>query len=314
MSSIDETRERLEAAGIRHWTLRDSLMGLDDALSQIEAHGLRWRGTRFDRYRQAIQDAREEIAAGHLQWAERLDSRALLLEALSQSSQLARSIPVWSTVTPDALRLRLAQVLSGRELPVVTQDATDHSRNILLELATAAFISPDARHVSLGTEPEDALLRLKTGDLLPIECKRPAAPETVEKNVKRVRAQLARHLDRFPLGGIAVIGIDRVVDVTTIRSSRSGLDTSLNAVDNARDVRALVKRMAEEWTVTIARLGGERLARAAPVVMAALFGAVLCLDPVAPIIVAQTAWLTLRDGTLRRDNLLTAVRDVLRGG
>lgn len=126
MSEPDDTHEQLRATGIRPLTLGDMVKSVDEALRHVESIGLRWQGTRFQRYIEAIQDARADISGGGLEWAENQPKRALLLEALSQSSQLARSLPLWRTIEAQPLRRRLEDVLSGPDLPIVSQDVTDH--------------------------------------------------------------------------------------------------------------------------------------------------------------------------------------------
>jgi hypothetical protein len=262
---------------------------LREALTAIEKMGLLWKSTRFARYLEAVQATSAASYPRTIDWTTHESREAFLLEALSQAVQLTSSRKLWNTVHLPDLVTRLERVLGGRDMPVVATDATDDARNVLLELAVGASLASPRRRVELTAGTEDLLLHLGSGTVLPVECKRPATRESVAKNVRKLRKQLGRHLPKYPSGGVAAVGLDRVFG-----------GGGMPHVDRADEVAPTARRMLDESAIWIRDTEGARLPRVASVLMTAFFGAVFCFDPVLPIIVSRTAWMVLSDGTPER--------------
>jgi hypothetical protein len=100
-------------------TFPEYLAQLDRCLARVDALGLSWRRTRFERYRNAL----EEAASAAYPRIVKLDEPGmrerdrLLREAAIQSEQLMVSSEMWDEQHQEILASTLKLVLNGRDLP-----------------------------------------------------------------------------------------------------------------------------------------------------------------------------------------------------
>lgn len=303
MSAQDErgdrsdTGEVLRAAGITRTSYAQFHEVARAGLGRLSSLGVRWKGTRFETYRDLLLEAAARTYPRRIDW--RNDRPALLeeLEAIGQTIQLGCAVALRSHVDRKLLEERLRFVVGGRAIP--TED-DDKPRNTLLELTTGFLLAHGGAGVDLTSAKEDLVVRLPGVPPLPVECKRPLADFTVERNVKTVRHQLEDIRDRYPLGGLAVLGLDRV----------AGVSGELGNVDTPADLPKAVKEVLEDGAREIVGLGGEKLERAAVGVMTVLAGAVFSIDPPLPTAVLRIAWLPLAPWNAERRRVQEALSGV----
>jgi len=135
------------------------LTQVDRCLAQVDALGLRWRATRFDRYRSALEEAAKAVYPRVVDVkdpAQRERDR-LLREAAIQTEQLMVSSETWDEQSQDVLSSKLKIVLKGRDLPSTKTKDDEGPRNTLAELATAALLRRRGFQVSLTDKDEDVL-------------------------------------------------------------------------------------------------------------------------------------------------------------
>jgi hypothetical protein len=140
------------------------------------------------------------------------DDAALTWEANAQATQLVTSNRIWSIVNQDALRSALLRIMRGEVLPP-QEEEDDQPRNTLLELTTAALLHYKNFSVDLTVRDEDVIA---TADGLPgfaIECKRPATAKGLLRNLARAKSQLQTRYKKGRQHGIAVFGVDRVLNL-----------------------------------------------------------------------------------------------------
>jgi hypothetical protein len=267
------------------------------ALEHVESLGVSWKGTRFQSYFDLLGAAASRSYPRRIEWHEKKSELVAELEAIGQTIQLGCATALREHVDRPILVERLRHVMSGRPEP--TDD--DKPRNTLLELATGFMLFHGGATVELTTAREDLVLRLPDVPPVPVECKRPLTGDSVERNVKKVRRQLESLRDRYPNGGLAVFGLDRV----------AGMSGDLGNADTPADLREAVRDVLDGGARNVARLGGPKLERAALGVMTVLVGAIYSLDPPLPTAVLRIASLPLpshgRDERARIQAAVSAV-------
>lgn len=249
------------------------------AVERAEALGVRTAGTRFKKYEEFLQDAAARQYPRRIDWV--ADRAKLLweLEAIGQCMQLGCSVLLRDIVEKSLLADRIKVAMTGQDLPTID----DKARNTLLELTTAYMLSKFGIRAELTTASEDLVLHVPGRPPLPAECKRPSAPRTVKPNVKDARQQLARLRDRYPQGGVVVVGLDRV----------AGVSGELGSVATPDELPAAVEQVLHQGALNVAVLGGPKLAANAIAVITLLAGAVFTVEPARPIAVLRMAILAL---------------------
>ena len=199
--------------------------------------GVRWRGTRFDRYfdlMRLLVDGRPTDVVRSTEEAELLD------EALVQASQLAQATALIATVDRVVLARKLSATMNGPDLqPIDSSD--DMPRNVLFELSVGATFLDHGFSVSMTEEDEDLVVRhVNVPRLLVVECKRPAVsngPSVIaafDRNLKRACRQLReRNLAARGAAGVVVLGMDRVYGVARRRVSAATSGALAAAVQTA---------------------------------------------------------------------------------
>lgn len=183
----------------------------DLTLGELSRLGVQWASTRFDKYRIALNEA-----AG---WefprpVEEQNVKDLLHESLIQARQLIGLSSMWCRFDEAILVRKLKQVVQGQLLPPLMAHADDLPRNTLLELSTARYLSICEFEVSITDSAADVIAEA-AGFRFSVECKRPTGPNSLEKNLKRLKTQLkGRKTAGGPPHGFVVIGIDRLSNVS----------------------------------------------------------------------------------------------------
>lgn len=266
-------------------------------LEHVASLGLSWKGTRFESYFELLKSAASRSYPRTIEWHAKKGELVAELEAIGQTIQLGCATALRDHVDRHLLVERLHHVLSGRPEP--TED--DKPRNTLLELATGFMLFHGGAGIELTTAREDLILRLPGVPPVPVECKRPLTGDSVQRNVKKVRRQLESLRDRYPNGGLAVFGMDRVC----------GMSGDLGNVEKPADLPQAVRDVLDDGARNIARLGAPKLARSALGVMTVLVGALYSLDPPLPMAVLRIASLPLpsqsRDERIRIQAAVSAV-------
>jgi hypothetical protein len=142
-------------------------------------------------------------------WGERA---AVTWEATAQCQQLVTSTRIWSKVDPSALKAALLKVGRGDLLP--PDEGDDQPRNTLLELTTGALLNARGFSVDLTVGNEDVIAAVPGVPPFSIECKRPASPKGLLRNLKDAKSQLETRYRAGKQHGMAVLGVDRVLGLT----------------------------------------------------------------------------------------------------
>jgi hypothetical protein len=159
-------------------------------------------------------------------WGERA---AVTWEATAQCQQLVTSTRIWSKVDPGALKIALLKVGRGDLLP--PDEGDDQPRNTLLELTTGALLNARGFSVDLTVGDEDVIASVPGVLPFSIECKRPASPKGVLRNLKDAKLQLESRYRAGKQHGMAVLGVDRVLGLTEgglVARDAKHIDTVVN--------------------------------------------------------------------------------------
>ncbi len=207
----------------------------------VEKLGLTWKGTRFDRYQQIIDDTFRGASANLVVPTNTRIDPLLRREAMNQSIQLAVSRPCWERFrTETSLVARLRMILKGS----LSQEADeDKARNTLLELcAGAVMLNTDLQVTFPDGDVEDLIVQLPTvpGESplppLAVECKRPQSVSTIQGNIKKLRReQIPARISAGYAHVLPVIGVDRFAPLP---HTLSPFDTLNNAVVRSQRVAA----------------------------------------------------------------------------
>lgn len=164
-------------------------------LDRLEGYGLKWRHTRFERYRAQL----ERLVTTPLDSLNDA-GQALFYEATTQFYHLSQSLMWWGSVDQAELSARLKHVLDGQDLPVL-RTGEDRPRNTLFELITATQLH--ARRFGLElAEPDIVAHRVDIGQAF-VACKRPSSVRTsLPKRLKEGRRQVDGR------GGIGIVAVD----------------------------------------------------------------------------------------------------------
>jgi hypothetical protein len=156
---------------------------------------------------------------------------------------------IWDRLDPEVLAKKLKLVFQGAPY---RQQESDEPRNTLLELVTAFCFANQGFTPKLTADAADVVVELPNTDLKPfaVECKRPMKTETLRKNLKALRHQIpGRYTEDVP-HGIAVIGVDRILDLTrsgaTARSA-AAIQDAIGA-EQSKIQLELLKQMAKPHT------------------------------------------------------------------
>ncbi len=249
------------------------------AAKGVEALGIRYRGTRFQRYVEFLEEATRRTYPRSIDWNRDRSAQIYEAEAIGQCVQLASSLGLQGRVDPELLKERLNEIVSGRDV-VDDEDADDPSRNKLLELTTGSMLDRQGFGVELIAAGEDLVLRVPDAPAVPIECKRPASMRSLERNVHKARRQLRSRLLRYPDGGVIVIGLDRA----------AGVSGKLARLENVEDIPAAVTEALREGALATIKVGGEKLRSVALAVVTVIAGAVFSSKPAMPTAVLRMTW------------------------
>lgn len=264
---------------IERTSLKQFAAAYERVLGDLETHGVRWRGTRFDAYKRRILAAADLTYPGPVPFAGDAVGQAEFFEGASQAQQLMDASNLLAVDAPEvAARLRL--VMAGQVLPPADDEADDRPRNTLVELTTAALLHRRRFSVRLPSAAEDVFLEID--DLLPfrVECKRPAHSGTLEKNLKRLRHQLRGRCADGKSRGMAVVAVDRMLGfVGGVGISPDGPGLLRYLTESMRDVIVTIQQLDVENRV--------RLAPTTPLAALLLVGAVFLSDPGYLVTVSQ---------------------------
>lgn len=288
------TDDILRRGGITPTSRRQFLEVGRVALDRLALLGVAWKGTRFETYLRLLEEAASRTYPRRIDWVKDRGELLVELEAIGQMAQLACATQLRERVERALLLDRLRYVVGGRPIPT---EVDDKPRNTLLELTAGYLLFHGGAGVELTTAREDLVIHLPGVSPVPAECKRPLGPWTVERNVKGVRRQLEATRDRYPIGGLAVFGLDRV----------AGVSGDLGNVARPEDLADAVKDVLDGGAREIRRLGGAKLERVAIAVVTVLVGAVYLVEPPLPTGVLRIASLPLARG----DAQCTAAQEAL---
>lgn len=187
---------------------------LESVLDEVLQYGVRWRGTRFDAYLEVLREAASFTYPCPFPWRDDREKMRLFFEATSQIQQLVDAMRVLREAPSEVAKEKLEKALRGTLMPPTESDESDLPRNTLCEIATAVALKNKGFLVSLTTQDEDVRATYP-GLVLPfvVECKRPTHAHSVKKNLKKIRRQLRDRQQAGGSYGLAVIGIDRVVEL-----------------------------------------------------------------------------------------------------
>lgn len=107
---------------------------------RLKALGVRYRGTRFERYVRFLDEATRRSYPRVIDWKRDQQIQILETEAISQCVQLVSALGLSEHVEPELLKTKLTEIVSGHDV-VEDEAVDDHPRNILLELTTASMLT-----------------------------------------------------------------------------------------------------------------------------------------------------------------------------
>ncbi len=212
---------------------------LAHVLDRVTTLGLKWKNTRFDLYKQRWQEAAQLTYPRTVTRSE-FEVERHFFEAASQCQQLVRSASIWDSLERSVLVDKLKKVLNGKELPPV-ENFDDEPRNTLLELMTATMLRRCGFDVQLTGDESDVVATYPGMPTFAVECKRPSSEKTIEKNLRRLRTQLAARCGDDAIVGMPVVGIDRI----------SGLAGAFVKTESTELVEKIVVGKTRKWANTI---------------------------------------------------------------
>jgi hypothetical protein len=177
-------------------------------LQDVEARGVAWKNTRYSEYLKILDAASSLDYPRAASWNE---DQHKLWEAAVQCQMLVASEAVWSGLDADILVVKLGQVVKGRPFE---SPSDDNPRNTLVELTVAALLARQGANVRITLDEADILATFAGVPTFAVECKRPTKAANFRKNLREANEQIKRRLSPDTPHGIAVIAVDRQLDMT----------------------------------------------------------------------------------------------------
>ena len=201
--------------------------------SWIEAHSVRTRDTRINRYARYLgalernhSDMQERIFVdppGH-PFKSLLDRFLYVLREVHELLWIYESFKDREII---GLHDKLEQLVGGADFAAL--DRRSISRDIQFELRIAGYLARADFQIDLSTLTD--VVARKSDQILHVECKRIASPKQLHRRIKEAGAQLA---GRMPEPGGRVAGLI-ALDVTKVAFVHNGLTLGLTA-DHSRDL------------------------------------------------------------------------------
>ncbi|WP_437607325.1 hypothetical protein WMF20_41965 [Sorangium sp. So ce834] len=181
-------------------------------LNEVDLLGARWRGTRFDTYLQIMKEAASLTYPRPFPWEDEPEKKRLFFEASSQIQQLVDAADIWRDIDPKVAKEKVIAIMSGQPMPP-SGVAEDRPRNTLLEFATATALKRKGFIVDMTSQDEDIIATYPGLKEFVVECKRPTHAGALERNLRKLRHQLQERGKQGARYGLAVLGIDRVLEL-----------------------------------------------------------------------------------------------------
>ena len=235
--------------------VRDAYLAV---LNEIERRGVKWRGTRLNRY---LDDLNVSAT-----WSFPRDEGKRLpvfYDAINQAQLLTGAAKVWAQLDPRLLAPKLKLIAEG---PYGVPGGDDRARNTMFELWSAAALAGPGCSVRITDGGADVELLVDVlAKPIAVECKRPAGKDGIDRAIRDGRRQLLRRRDHGAGYGMLLLGTDRALRYTP--GGRVEID--------GQELNASLAELSGKWAQDIvehAKRSGRQLHPAVTLVGAAIMG------------------------------------------
>ncbi|MCB0324020.1 MAG: hypothetical protein KDD69_10615 [Bdellovibrionales bacterium] len=197
-------------------TYQDARTELDDALKWISAWGVRIEATRLAAYRKGIKTLEDMWLQGKIK---NFENPGGIEKALNDFFEAAEIVAIHRGLrgcSQPELKHRLSRLVKGPEYATLEnpRSSSNDARNAAFELFIASTVNAAGYVTDFAREPD--VFTEDEARVLLIECKRPTAPCTVERNVNEafdtLRDRFAVSDSKKPLRGLVALSIEKVIN------------------------------------------------------------------------------------------------------